>query len=54
MKNVIYLAAAMHIALCSVLLPFWMTLIITIGMAVARFKLIGHLLDNPKQEATAQ
>lgn len=49
MRNLIYLAAAMHIALCSVILPFWMTMLITAGMFIAKYIVIGNLTTNPKR-----
>jgi hypothetical protein len=48
MKNIIYLACALHIGLCSAILPFWMTLFITAGMFFARYWVIGNLTTNPK------
>lgn len=52
MKTLIYLASAMHIALCAALLPFWLTLAITGGMLFARYKLLHRFFESTK-EATA-
>ena len=46
MKTLIYLASAMHIALCAALLPFWLTLAISAGMLFARYKLLDKLFDS--------
>ena len=46
MKTILYLAAAMHIALCAALLPGWLTIAITGGMLFARYKLLDKLFDS--------
>jgi len=46
MKTLIYLASAMHIALCAALLPFWLTIAITGGMFIARYALLDKLFDS--------
>jgi len=52
MKNVIYLACALHIALCSAILPLWLTMVVTAGMFFAKYFVINDLLTKPKR-ATA-
>ena len=48
MKTLIYLAAAMHIALCAALLPGWLTIAITGGMLFARYKLLDNFFQSTK------
>ena len=48
MKNIIYTACALHIALCAAILPFWLTLLVTAGMFFAKYVVINDLRTNPK------